>query len=195
MVSVRARLIARPGARLGTSARATLLTLLPPTLVAAALRAPFIAAGIGPDEGGWAYVAREWARGGHLYGNAWVDRPQGLMLVYRALLAIADRPWAIRLGAVAAGAAITLLVGTIAWLSQSRNAALAAAWIYAVVGVGPRTQGFTFNGELAAAVPAAAAVAAALAWRRTCRPAWLLVAGLLGGLGILMKQSGFDGLV
>ena len=154
-----------------------------------------MAAGIGADEGGYAYIAREWARGGHLYKSLWVDRPQGLMLSYRWLLDIADRPWAIRLGAVLAGVAVTLLIGAVGWLLRSRATGLVAASLYALVGVGPHIEGFTFNGETAAAVPAVAAVAAGLGWVRTRRRGFLVAAGLLGGLGPVMKQSGIDGLL
>lgn len=162
------------------------------TLLAVALRVPFLAFGVGPDEGGYAYVAEEWARGGHLYRTLWVDRPQGLLVAYRLLLALADEAWAVRLGAVLAGAVIALLLGLIGSLLVSRSTGISAALIYAVVGVGPNTEGYTFNGELAAALPATAAVAAALAGRR--RRGWLLVAGVLGGVAVTMKQSGFDGL-
>jgi 4-amino-4-deoxy-L-arabinose transferase-like glycosyltransferase len=152
--------------------------------------------GLGPDEGGYAYVAQQWAGGAHLYGpGAWVDRPQGLMLAYRFLLTLGHGPWAIRLGAVVFGAAITLLIGTIGLMLKGPWTGAAAAAIYAVVGVGPHVQGFTFNGEIAAALPATAAIAAALAWRRDRRLAWLLLAGLAAGTGPLMKQSGFDGLL
>jgi 4-amino-4-deoxy-L-arabinose transferase-like glycosyltransferase len=164
--------------------------------VAVALRVPFMRVGLGPDEGGYAYVAEQWAHGARLYGtSAWVDRPQGLLLVYRLLLWFAHGPWAIRLGAVVFGAAITLLVGAIGWMLKGPWTGAAAAAFYAVVGVGPHVQGFTFNGELAAALPAAAAIAAALAWRRDRRLAWLLLAGLAAGTAPLMKQSGFDGLL
>jgi 4-amino-4-deoxy-L-arabinose transferase-like glycosyltransferase len=165
------------------------------TLLAVALRLPFLAAGIGQDEGGYAYVAREWARGGHLYGSLWVDRPQGLMLSYRFLLDIADSAWVIRLGAVLAGAAVTVLVGVVGTLLRSRATGIAAAAIYAVVGVGPHIEGFTFNGELAAAVPATAAVACTVWWMRARDRRLLVAAGCLGATGLLMKQSGFDGLL
>src|SRR5205823_1892012 len=59
----------------------------------------------------------------------------------------------------------------------------------------PHIQGFTFNGELAAALPATGAVAAALAWRRSRTSIWIVVAGLAGGTVLLMKESGFDGLL
>jgi 4-amino-4-deoxy-L-arabinose transferase-like glycosyltransferase len=165
-------------------------------LGAVVLRVPFMRTGLGPDEGGYAYVADQWARGARLYGpSAWVDRPQGLLLVYRGLLSIAHGPWAVRLGAVVFGAAITLLLGAIGWMLKGAWTGAAAAAIYAVVGVAPHVQGFTFNGELAAALPTAGSIAAALAWRKTRGTAWLVGAGLCGGAALLMKQSGFDGLL
>jgi 4-amino-4-deoxy-L-arabinose transferase-like glycosyltransferase len=163
-------------------------------VVAAVLRVPFIGT-IGPDEGGYAYVAWRWAHGGDLYRTLWIDRPQGLILVYRGLLAIAPSPWAIRLGAVIAAATTTLLLIAIGTLLVSRTVGILAGALYAFVGVGPRIEGYTFNGELAAAVPSTAAVAAALVGARRHTWGWFALAGALGGTAILMKQSGFDGLV
>jgi hypothetical protein len=179
---------------LGTRSGAAVLIGLC-ALVAAGLRAPFVFAGLVPDEGGYAFIAQRWARGARLYDEAWADRPQGLLVAMRLLLGIANEPWAIRLGSVICGAGITILLGIIGW--QLRNAAtgILAAAIYAVVGVAPRVTGFTFNGELAAALPATAAIAAALAWRSSARTYWLVAAGLAGSTAILMKQSGFDGLL
>lgn len=163
-------------------------------LVALCLRLPFAAVGIVPDEGGYAYVVSTWIDGGRVYHDAWVDRPQGLLLAYRALLAIDDDPVTIRIAALVAGAAITGLLFLVGRLAQSPTAGLWAAAVYAAVGIAPRLEGYTLNGELAAAVPATAAVAAALASRRSHRRALLVLAGLLGACGLLMKQSGFDGL-
>src|SRR5437588_385428 len=80
--------------------------------------------------------------------------------------------------------------------------ALAGAVVLAMVvripfmwaGIGPDIEGFTMNSELAAAVPAAAAVACAVRWRMVERLRWLVAAGALGAGAMLMKQSGFDGL-
>jgi hypothetical protein len=163
--------------------------------VAALLRVPFLTAGLGPDEGGYAYVATQWARGARLYGTAWVDRPQGLLVAYRLLLDIGHSAWAIRLGALLFACGITLLLGVAGWVLAGPWAGAAAAVVFAVVGVAPHLQGFTFNGELAAALPVTGAVTASLAWRRGPRPRWLIVAGVAAGLGVLMKQSGFDGLI
>ena len=161
--------------------------------LAAVLRLPFLGT-IGPDEGGYAWVALAWARGGHLYGTDWIDRPQGLVLAYRLLLDIAHQAWAIRLGALLAGVAITLLLVAIGYLLESPAVGLTAGLLYAVVGVGPHIEGYTFNGELAAGVPATAAVAAAAVALRRTSLRWFALAGALGACGVLMKQSGFDGL-
>lgn len=175
--------------------RRTLQLIVACAVLAAALRIPFIWTGISMDEGGYAYVAQQWARGARLYDSgAWLDRPQGLLLTYRFLLWWEDSGWTIRLGVVAAGFVITLLVGLIGWLIAGRGAALAAALIYAVVGVAPRIEGFTLNGELLASVPATAAVAAALLWHRSGSTGWLVAAGMLAGAALTMKQSGVDGL-
>jgi hypothetical protein len=109
------------------------------------------------------------------------------------LISISHSAWAIRLGAVVAGVAITLLLAAIGRLLEGPAGFVAGA-LYAVAGIGPHIEGYTFNGELAASVPATAAVAAAaFAWRRDSR-AWLVAAAALGGSAMLMKQSGFDGL-
>jgi len=103
--------------------------------------------------------------------------------------------WAIRLGAIVAGAAVTVLLAAIGRLLAGPAPGFLAGALYAIAGIGPHIEGYTFNGELAASVPSTAAVAAALvSWRRSSRP-WLVVAAALGGSAILMKQSGFDGLV
>jgi len=165
-------------------------------VVAAGLRLPFIWTGVSIDEGGFAYVAQQWARGGRLYDDdAWIDRPQGLILAYRMLLAIGDGQWTIRLAAVLSGVALTVFIGLIGWLLLGRACGVAAAAVYAVVGVAPHTEGFTFNGELPASVFATAAVAAALWWRRVGAIGWLFAAGVAAGGALTMKQSGFDGLV
>jgi hypothetical protein len=69
-----------------------------------------------------------------------------------------------------------------------------AGAIYAIAGIGPHIEGYTFNGELAAAVPATAAVVAALVALRRDSRWWLVAAAALGGSAMLMKQSGFDGI-
>ncbi len=164
--------------------------------LAVLLRVPFLFTGLSTDEGGYAYVARQWSRGAALYDTAWLDRPQGLLLTYRALLAIADAGWAIRIGMVLAGAIVTVALGAIGWLLVNRATGITAAFLYAVVGVAPHLEGITLNGELLAAAPATVSIALALWWWRGPRPLWWLAgAGFLAGTALTMKQSGIDGLV
>ncbi|MEU4216186.1 hypothetical protein [Actinoplanes sp. NPDC026623] len=171
-------------------------SILAAAVLAALLRVPFMFTGLSTDEGGYAYVAQQWARGARLYDTAWLDRPQGLLLTYRALLAIDDSGWTIRLGMVLAGAIITVALGAIGWLLAGRAVGAAAAWIYAVVGIAPHLEGITFNGELLAAVPSTVAIALAVRWwRRDGSLWWLAGAGVLAGAALTMKQSGIDGIV
>ncbi|AGZ40104.1 glycosyltransferase family 39 protein [Actinoplanes friuliensis] len=170
--------------------------ILAAAVLAVLLRVPFLFTGLSTDEGGYAYVAQQWSRGDRLYDTAWLDRPQGLLLTYRALLAIDDSGWTIRLGMVLAGAIITVALAAIGWLLIGRATGIAAAWIYAVVGLAPHLEGITFNGELLASVPSTVAIALAVFWWRRDRSLWWLAgAGVLSGVALTMKQSGIDGIV
>ncbi len=163
---------------------------------AALLRVPFLGTGLSTDEGGYAYVAQQWSRGARLYDAAWLDRPQGLLLAYRALLWIDDSGWTIRLGTVLAGAIITVAIGAIGVVLAGRATGVAAAWIYAVVGVAPHLEGITFNGELLASAPSTVSIALAVVWWRRGRSVWWLAfSGVLAGVALTMKQSGLDGIV
>ena len=182
-IATRPRGMARePGPSRRRTSRRVWIAFAAIALLAAALRVPFMWAGVGADEGGYAFIAHEWAGGAHLYRDLFVDRPQGLIVLYRGLTDIGYHAWAIRLGAVLAGTLLTLLVGAIGWMLRSRSAGIAAAAIFAVAGVAPRLEGFTMEGELAAAVPAAAAVACAVRWRMVRLDHWLAVSGFLGAV-------------
>ena len=51
------------------------------------LRIPYLRVGMISDEGGYAYVARRWLEGrGTLYNDIWVSRPQGIFVVYAAIM-------------------------------------------------------------------------------------------------------------
>ncbi len=187
--------LARRRPRVGSASVAAAGAIAGSVVLAVLLRIPFLSTGLSPDEGGYAYVASQWARGARLYGTDWVDRPQGLLVAYRLLLDVGHSAWAIRLGALLFAAGITVLLGVAGWLLAGPRAGAVAAVVYAVVGVAPHLQGFTFNGELVASLPVTGCVVASLAWRRDGRARWLVAAGAAAGLGVLMKQSAFDGLV
>jgi 4-amino-4-deoxy-L-arabinose transferase-like glycosyltransferase len=163
-------------------------------LATVAVRLPFFGTPLSVDEGGYAYVARFWARGFHLYRDVWVDRPQGLLFLFRAAEApFGPHGWAVRLlAAVFAGATASLLGVLVARLTSQRLGLVAAA-LWAIISVGPPIEGFAANGELLTALPAVGALAAFSFWLTGRGRTWApLVAGLLTGCAVLIKQSGYD---
>jgi 4-amino-4-deoxy-L-arabinose transferase-like glycosyltransferase len=164
-------------------------------VVSVALRARFITTPLSADEGGYLAVARAWASGKHLYTEAWVDRPQGLLLLFRfwdRLTGGSDE--AIRVMAIMFGCIAVLTVAYIVFSIAGRRAAGVAALLVAIASANARIEGFIANGELLAGAVAAAGVAAACAYMFRGRSRrWLLVGGVLAGCAMSLKQSGFDG--
>jgi hypothetical protein len=68
-----------------------------------------------------------------------------------------------------------------------------AGLLVALLAVGPRIEGFAANGELLAALPAAAALLAFALWLDRRHDALLVGAGALAACALLVKQSGYDG--
>src|SRR5262245_48722142 len=58
------------------------LMLLALSVVVAVLRWPYFGKPMSPDEGGYLLVGSQWSAGASLYGNFWVDRPPGLMMIF-----------------------------------------------------------------------------------------------------------------
>ena len=156
-------------------------------------RLPFLNVPLTQDEGGYAYVARLWAHGARLYDTAWVDRPQGLALLFRLMVSVAPGTAEMRLFGAVYAIACTLVLAYLIWRLYGSAAALCGAALYAVFSSGPQIEGFTVNGELLATLPAVAAVAALVTARRSARPAiWLFLAGCCAAGALLVKQSAID---
>ena len=162
-------------------------------LLAFAVRLPFWRAPLTADEGGYAEVARLWERGAHLYRGAWVDRPQGLLLSFRALLALGGgSPESIRLLAALVSIAVVLATMALATRLCGRIEGAAAGLLLASFGASPFIESFTLAGELLASLPAVLSLLAFVAYLRQRRPSWLVLAGLLTGCAVMIKQSAFD---
>ncbi len=174
------------------------------------VRLPLLRLPLDPDEGGYAYIAQRWASGARLYSpQAWVDRPQGLMLLFRGIDAVSYSALAIRLTAVLVATVLAVAVGAIAWVvvgagsagtgsraSDGPVAAVAAAAAVAVLGAGALVEGYQLNGELAASAVGGAGLALAFAWRAgRLRVGWLVGAGVLCGGALLVKQNAIDTVV
>ena len=158
------------------------------------LHVPFLSTPLSVDEGGYGYVAHWWAAGADLYGDVWVDRPQGLLLAYRWALDLpgSDR-FDIRLMATLWSCATAVVLGLLLTRLAGRRAGAAAALLSALLSTAPQLEGFTANGELMATLPALAALALTARWQARGGPRIMLVAGLFAGAAFLVKQSGYDG--
>jgi 4-amino-4-deoxy-L-arabinose transferase-like glycosyltransferase len=150
------------------------------------------------DEGGYGYVARLWSRGVPLYRTAWVDRPQGLLWMYRAAFSLfGDSAQTIR-GLAAATAAGT--VGAISAIGRrfigSDRGGLFAGALYATLSAIPQFEGHTANGELLCALPSAISILFLM--RALDAPTTkqqfrsMFYAGIFGAAGMLVKQSAYD---
>lgn len=157
------------------------------------LRLPFWTAPLTTDEGGYAEVARRWERGETLYGGAWVDRPQGLMVVFRSLIHLGlGSPYALRAAAAVAAGLVTLATLAVGLRVARRIVGYSAAVLMATFGASPYLESFTLSGELLSALPAVLSLLAFTQYLRGRGREWLVVAGLLTGCALMVKQSAFD---
>lgn len=158
-------------------------------------RLRFVFAPISADEGGFLAIARAWRQGSDLYQDVWVDRPQGLLVVYEAFDVVsAGNEDVIRLIALVFGAVAVVAVAELVRTLVNPAAGVIAGVCTAVMSSAPAIEGFAANGELLGGTCSAAALAlgvAVLAGR--AQPRWMFVAGLVGGVGLSLKQSGVDG--
>ncbi|HWJ97042.1 MAG TPA: hypothetical protein VNQ33_02715 [Acidimicrobiales bacterium] len=159
------------------------------------LRLPYLHAPLTVDEAGALTVARSWAAGQRLYLDTFVDRPQGVIVVFQRWDGlVGPSTTSVRALAILAGLSVVLGTAVAARVASGRWAAGAvAAWIVATVSSSAAIEGHAANGELlagAATVPAAA-VGALVAARRI-PPPWLAAAGALAAAGLTVKQSAFD---
>jgi hypothetical protein len=162
-------------------------------LAGAALRLPFLDAPLTADEGGYGEVARLWSQGHALYHGAWVDRPQGLILVFRGALSV-DLTSTVDLRMVAAGFAVLLilLAALLAEQVGGWRRGLVVAGLVATAGASPFIEAFTLSGELIANVFAVTAILAFTRYLSTGQRTWLLFSGLSAGSGWMVKQSAID---
>lgn len=185
---------ARPlfgGIRIGYRTGLVLISLL--TVI---LRLRFLFTPIGIDEGGYLAIARAWGNGKGLYSDVFLDRPQGLLVVFRAWDVLSGGNTAqLRVIAIVFALVAALAIAELVRVLKSPSAGLVAGTMAAVLLALPSLEGHTANGELLASSPAAVGVAlgcAVLVQRLS--PRWMFVAGVMAGMAFSMKQSGVDGL-
>jgi 4-amino-4-deoxy-L-arabinose transferase-like glycosyltransferase len=154
------------------------------TLLALALRAPFASVALGRDEGGIAFIARQWPGGhGSLYGAYWLDRPPLLVALYK-LAGLGGDLGVRALGAVAA-VALVLAVWRLGRAVAEREAGRVAAVMAALLSGSFAIGAVQTPAELLAAVPSTLSVLCLVRGR-------LFAAGLLAASALLVKQSFLD---
>ena len=163
-----------------------------------AMRARFFFSPLTTDEGGYLAVARAWFGGADLYGRVWVDRPQGLLVLYGVLDRVGlGSTFGIRLLAFLACCVAMVACGHVAWVLAGERARVPTMW---AVGIGlslAQIEGFIANAELLSCAVGSVALAAVLlaVWGRESPDLRLLfLAGVAGGAAVSIKQSGFDAL-
>lgn len=159
-----------------------------------ALRIRFVFTPLLADEGGILSVARDWSSGATLYRDVWIDRPQGLIVLFRGWDALpATGVSSTRLLAVLLGAVAVVAVASVGRSLFGTRVGAFAAWFTAALTASPLLEGFASNGELLSAAFAISGLAVfAAVFTKRCSMLWLLVAGVLLGIALAVKQSAFD---
>jgi Glycosyltransferase family 87 len=166
--------------------------------VVVVLRTVYLVGPFYSDEAGYTVVARSLRAGGpNLYGHYFVDRPPGLLLLYRLATLTG---WAPSIRVLATGLAL-LLVGSAAWAAYEAVGERGVRWaavVAAALVVTPVLSAQEADGEILAAPLVMLSLALTLAAvRRSGWPACALAtgAGLAAGTAVMVKQNFGDGVV
>jgi hypothetical protein len=159
------------------------------------LRLRFVFTPLSVDEGGFVAISRAWAHGATLYRDVWVDRPQGLLVLFRLwdIVSLGNEE-SVRAMAMLLGSIMVVAGAEIGRRLHSRRAGMLAAVFVAATSSAAVFEGFIANGELLSGTFSALAVAAGatvIVARLSVR--WFAVAGVFGALAVSIKQSGVDG--
>ncbi len=152
---------------------------------------------VSADEGGYLAVARGWGHGQVLYRDVFVDRPQGLLVLFRFWDWMSGgNTGSIRIMAMLFGALLVVSTAIVVREVAGETAARFAAVLCAVASAAPVLEGYSANAELlSGAVSAAGLAVGVLAVSRHRPLVWFYGSGLLAGAALSLKQSGFDGLL
>ena len=171
------------------------LSIFASVVVTLALRVRFMFTPLSADEGGFVGIARAWGHGRDLYRQVWVDRPQGLLVVYRVWDSIAgSSAGAVRAMAMTFAVLAVVSGATVATCLSGRRAGVLAALFIAVLSSSPVLEGFIANGELlggALSLTGLATGCLTIVGRRPAR--WMFLSGVLAGGAMSIKQWGIDG--
>jgi hypothetical protein len=190
-------LVAEGRSAVRSARRSTWMTFAGAAAVSMLMRLRMLWSPISVDEGAYLAIARGWAHGKPLYRDLFVDRPQGLLVLFRAWDWISGGSTAsIRIMAMLFGVLLVVSTGIVVRELVGDVAARFAAMICAVVSAAPVLEGYAANTELlSGAVSAAGLAVGVLALSRSRPLVWFFASGILAGVALSLKQTGFDGLL
>jgi hypothetical protein len=167
-------------------------------LLSGVLHLLFLGGPLEPDEGGYLMVARAWQTAGPmLYGNFWVDRPPGLLVLFGLAGDLGTH--GVRLLATLMAVLLVLAAGWAGWAAAGGRAARWSAVSAAALAASPLLGAHELDGELLAAPLVMLGVACMLhAVRRESpwqtRVLLAVLAGATSLYAVLVKQNFVDGL-
>jgi hypothetical protein len=171
----------------------------PAVVAVVVLRARFVVTPLTSDEGGYLAIGRAWGRGAVLYQDVWIDRPQGLLALFRLLDVVGlGSPEGVRVLAILAAVVATVACGQIAGSLAGPQARWVTALVVGVLVSVPQIEGYIANGELIAGAFSTSALAVVLraSWDRDVPSLRLIaLAGAIAGSGVMVKQNAIEGLV
>jgi hypothetical protein len=115
------------------------------------------------------------------------------MLIYRGISDLGlGSTEGLRAAAAAVAAMTVLATMLLAFRLGGRITALSTGLLLATAGSSPFIESFTLSGELLSSVPAILSLVAFCAYLRSRHAPWLVLAGLLTGCAVMIRQSAFD---
>ena len=143
-----------------------------------------------PDVAQLAYAADDLLAGGVIYENCVETKPPGTYLIFAASFALFGRSLTpVYLLATVLHLLTLLLLARVAWRGAGPTAGAVTAVFYTALAICVGAAGNCPNHETWATFPVAAAFALLLPVRDRLRDPKVLLAGLLLGLALLMKQQ------
>jgi len=177
-----------------TSARWSALLIGVLALSTLVLRAPYLTKPLLPDEAGLLIIAQNWGEGPYLYGDYFVGRGVGMMLIYSLADALGD---ALALRLIACLVAVSLVIAA-GWAGHCLRGTSGAGWAALVAvayGSTPLFQAQVMNERLVAATLVMISCACTIAAVRHSRPWGLgsatlaVLAGATATGALLVVQS------
>lgn len=194
--------LARFGSDVGTGAesqsgerRRTWWWIAAGAFVSVLMRVRMLSTPLTADEGGYLAIARAWAHGRVLYRDVWVDRPQGLLVIFRVWdWVFGGRNGSIHVMAVVFGGVLVVSTALVVRELAGQRAARWTAIVCGVISASPVLEAYIPNGEILSGAVAAAGIAIGVVGLSRSHPIrWCYASGLLAGMAVSIKQSGFDG--